>query len=77
MSRFDEEPDGDPHGECAAEIARLREEAANALDAKDAEIAALQKQVSEWLAANAPGGWIDILRNPAPYRPSLHPFHYE
>lgn len=25
MSRFDEEPDGDPHGECAAEIARLTE----------------------------------------------------
>lgn len=23
MSRFDEEPDGDPHGECAAEIQRL------------------------------------------------------
>ena len=22
---FDEEPDGDPHGECAAEIARLQE----------------------------------------------------
>lgn len=25
MSRFDEEPDGDPHGECAAEIAHLTE----------------------------------------------------
>ena len=23
---FDEQPDGDPHGECAAEIARLRSE---------------------------------------------------
>ena len=23
MNRFDEEPDGDPHGECAAEITRL------------------------------------------------------
>ena len=23
MSRFDEEPDGDPHGECAARIAEL------------------------------------------------------
>ena len=23
---FDEEPDGDPHGECAAEIHRLKEE---------------------------------------------------
>ena len=22
---FDEEPDGDPHGECAAEIARLQD----------------------------------------------------
>jgi len=22
---FDEQPDGDPHGECAAEIARLQE----------------------------------------------------
>lgn len=26
MSCFDEEPDGDPHGECAAEIARLNAE---------------------------------------------------
>ena len=26
MSCFDEEPDGDPHGECAAEIARLAAE---------------------------------------------------
>lgn len=26
MSRFDEEPDGDPHGECAAEIKRLEAE---------------------------------------------------
>jgi hypothetical protein len=26
MSRFDEEPDGDPHGECAAEIRRLAAE---------------------------------------------------
>lgn len=25
MSHFDEQPDGDPHGECAAEIARLTE----------------------------------------------------
>jgi hypothetical protein len=25
MSRFDEEPDADPHGECAAEIHRLQE----------------------------------------------------
>ena len=24
MSRFDEEPDADPHGECAAEIHRLQ-----------------------------------------------------
>ena len=23
MSHFDEQPDGDPHGECAAEIQRL------------------------------------------------------
>ena len=26
MSRFDEEPDGDPHGECALEIASLQSE---------------------------------------------------
>lgn len=26
MSRFDEEPDGDPHGECALEIVRLQSE---------------------------------------------------
>lgn len=24
MSRFDEQPDGDPHGECAAEIDKLK-----------------------------------------------------
>ena len=37
-------------------------EAADALEAKDAEIAVLRGQVHEWLAANAPGGWIDALR---------------
>lgn len=26
MSHFDEEPDGDPHGECAAEIHRLKDD---------------------------------------------------
>lgn len=26
MSRFDEEPDADPHGECAAEIHRLQDQ---------------------------------------------------
>lgn len=28
MTTFDEQPDGDPHGECAAEIARLNAEVA-------------------------------------------------
>ena len=28
MSRFDEEPDGEPHGECAAEIADLKQKIA-------------------------------------------------
>jgi hypothetical protein len=28
MTAFDEEPDGDPHGECAAEISRLTAEVA-------------------------------------------------
>ena len=39
-----------------------RDEAADALESKDAKISALQKQVDEWLAANAPEGWIDALR---------------
>ena len=30
---FDQEPDGDPHGECAAEIKRLTEERAELLAA--------------------------------------------
>ena len=33
MSRFDEEPDGDPHGECVLEIKRLT-----------AELAAIRKE---------------------------------
>ena len=33
MSRFDEEPDGDIHGECAAEIHRLETEIAAAIPA--------------------------------------------
>ena len=37
MSRFDEEPDGDPHGECAAEITRLRAEV-EALKAENARL---------------------------------------
>lgn len=32
MSAFDEQPDGDPHGECAAEIHRLQEINAQLLD---------------------------------------------
>ncbi len=50
MTRFDEEPDGDIHGECAAEIhalrselTRLREENEKLLDA------ATHGQLDEWL----------------------------
>lgn len=32
---------------------------------KDAEIAALKKQLKSWLVANGRGGWIDRLRNQA------------
>lgn len=35
---FDEQPDGDPHGECAAEISRLTEK----LEAADYEIKMLR-----------------------------------
>ena len=42
MSGFDEEPDGDPHGECAMEISRLTKELAEAT----AELAAARKHLS-------------------------------
>ena len=40
-------------------------EAADALEANGLDIAALRGQAREWLAANAPGGWIDALRDDA------------
>lgn len=45
---FDEEPDGDPHGECAAEIERLH-----------AELAALRADAERcrWFAAHASVGF--------------------
>ncbi len=43
MSRFDEEPDGDPHGECAAEIHRL--EALNATLLETIEAMRIQNQI--------------------------------
>lgn len=42
MSVFDEEPDGDPHGECRIEIESLRAQ----LVAKDAEIERLNEYMS-------------------------------
>ncbi len=49
MSRFDEEPDGDPHGECAAEIARLNaelREAHNCIVRLNADIDRLKAQLN-------------------------------
>ncbi len=44
MSRFDEEPDADPHGECAAEIHRLKAQ----VEALTAELAAVLQQAQQW-----------------------------
>ncbi len=43
---FDEEPDGDPHGECRAEIARLTAEL-DAARAVPADVEALIKEVTD------------------------------
>jgi len=55
MSRFDEEPDGDPHGECAAEIHRLEKEN-NELRAK---LKALEKQEPVAISEGGVLLWID------------------
>ena len=41
MTRFDEEPDADPHGECAAEIHRLQ-----------AQVEALTAELESWRFTN-------------------------
>lgn len=53
MSRFDEEPDADPHGECAAEIHRLQAQV-EALTAENAQIRELMNLYNL-------GGWTDSL----------------
>ena len=48
MSRFDEEPDGDPHGECEAEIKSLKYQLTNyriAHEQQAATIADLRAQL--------------------------------
>ena len=42
MTYFDEQPDGDPHGECVAEIHRLEEENRQLRAERDALLEALQ-----------------------------------
>lgn len=56
MSRFDEEPDGDPHGECALEIQRLQAELeewrfTNRVDELDRHVTRLAEQVRVLRAA--------------------------
>ena len=53
MTRFDEEPDADPHGECAAEIHRLQAQV-EALTAENAQIRELMNLYNL-------GGWTDSL----------------
>lgn len=55
MSRFDEEPDGDPHGDCAAEIQRLKnhglvmvEKCIN-LEAENSRFRAAAQQAEDWM----------------------------
>lgn len=50
MGCFDEEPDGDPHGECAAEIARLKEELTSVTADRDTWRLAhdLQEAMNTW-----------------------------
>lgn len=43
---FDEEPDGDPHGECAAEIQQLHAEIRELHVVRDALAAALNKEAN-------------------------------
>ena len=61
MSRFDEEPDGDAHGECAAEITRLRAE----VNALRAERDALQEAVA--MQAADDGLWFRAISAPEAY----------
>ena len=74
---FDEQPDGDPHGECAAEIERLRDEVA--YHKEDAKKWALQAmKFDKWqsietapkdgtyiLVGNRYGAWIAAYENTA------------
>lgn len=50
---FDEQPDGDPHGECAAEIHRLEQQVA----AQQARIAELREGIVKYLTNNDPEGF--------------------
>ena len=48
---YDEQPDGDPHGECAAEIHRLQRELADARAERDAAVRDAERY--RWLKAEA------------------------
>lgn len=50
MSCFDEQPDGDPHGECAAEIHRLEQQ-------RDELLAALGKIAEVCNGYDLEAGW--------------------
>jgi hypothetical protein len=57
MSRFDEEPDGDPHGECAAEIHRLKAELATLRAAATQALEEAQHvyKITGWRIEKSPG----------------------
>jgi len=62
MSRFDEEPDGDPHGECAAEIGKLKAER----DALREALQGLYDDTMDYIRLNDLGGennhWLVVAR---------------
>ena len=61
LPMFDEQPDGDPHGECAAEIARLTaelKEARETVDYRNALVRSLADSLKKiTFMARTSGGW--------------------
>lgn len=68
---FDEQPDGDAHGECAMEIARLKEESARHCEAF---IATLRKQID---AIDQRDALLEVLRLVTDELHQLHSHHYK
>jgi len=68
---FDEQPDGDVHGECAMEIARLKEESARHCEAFSAT---LRKQIE---AIDQRDDLLAVLRLVTGELRQLHSYHYK